>query len=106
MNILFISWFFPPGNDVAALRTGAIARHLIGAGLAVHVLTAARAHSDNSLEVPVPEAVVSRAAWFDIDRFRMAEAPGAGAPSASVAAKAKKSAFPALSNFRTNITHI
>jgi glycosyltransferase involved in cell wall biosynthesis len=107
MNILFISWFFPPANDVAALRTGAVARYLLDAGHKVHVLTALREHPDRSLAVPIPEEMISRTAWFDIDKFRMASPPVAeSSPKGAGSAKAAKAGFPRLSDFRINLTHI
>jgi len=71
MQILLISWYFPPGNDVAALRTGAMAEYLEKAGHVVHVLTADRDHADASLAVPLPESRVTRTRWFDVDHRRI-----------------------------------
>jgi glycosyltransferase involved in cell wall biosynthesis len=118
MNILFVTWFFPPVNDVAALRTGAMARRLMDDGHQVHVLTAARAHADRSLPVPICESAITRTPWFDIDRFGMAPAPGderAAAPALSAPAasasstpakKKRKGPFSNLSALRSDLTHI
>jgi glycosyltransferase involved in cell wall biosynthesis len=75
MNILLITWYFPPGNDVAALRTGAMAKHLELRGHRVQVLTSDRFHSDSSLAVPVDESSITRTRWFDIDDRRMMPQP-------------------------------
>jgi hypothetical protein len=32
MKILILSWYFPPANDIAALRIGKLAEHLRDAG--------------------------------------------------------------------------
>ena len=71
MRILLISWYFPPGNDVAALRTGAMAEYLESAGHVVHVLTADRDHVDPSLKVPVADSKITRTRWFDVDHRKM-----------------------------------
>ncbi|HEY1615636.1 MAG TPA: glycosyltransferase [Rhizomicrobium sp.] len=68
MKILLVSWYFPPANDVAALRTGALAQFLHDRGHAVRVLTAARPHSDKSLNVPIPQEFVTCTHYIDADR--------------------------------------
>jgi glycosyltransferase involved in cell wall biosynthesis len=90
MQILLISWYFPPGNDVAALRTGAMAEYLEKAGHIVHVLTADREHSDSSLAVPISESRITRTRWFDVDHRRIMPRPGADAPATSSSPAAKK----------------
>jgi glycosyltransferase involved in cell wall biosynthesis len=89
MKILLISWYFPPGNDVAALRTGAMAEYLEKAGHVVHVLTADRDHADASLIVPVAESRVTRTRWFDIDHRRTMPRLTASVDAASPAVKKK-----------------
>src|SRR5579871_6034973 len=76
MNILLISWYFPPVNDVAALRTGALADFLTRRGHNVFVLTAARQGNDESLTIPLPPERVIRTDWFDIDHLRIERAAG------------------------------
>ena len=71
MKILLISWYFPPVNDVAALRTGALADFLHKRGHEVYVLTAARNSSDKSLTIPLPPKQIIRTDWFNIDRLRV-----------------------------------
>ena len=77
MKILLVTWYFPPLNDVAALRTGAMAKFLEGRGHTVHVLTAARIGRDASLNIPLPEEQVIRTAWFDVDRLKYMHAESA-----------------------------
>ena len=74
MKILLISWYFPPVNDVAALRTGAIAAFLHEKGHQVFVITAERRTADESLTVPLPAERIVRTPWFDINRMRRADA--------------------------------
>lgn len=80
MRILIVSWYFPPANDVAALRTGAIAGYLAERGNDVFVVTAARRSTDESLAVPLPANHVIRTRWFDVDTMRLAHtaAPPSG----------------------------
>jgi glycosyltransferase involved in cell wall biosynthesis len=69
MRVLLIAWYFPPHNDVGALRTGAFARFLRANGHDVHVLTAVRAASDNSLQIPIDPDGITRTPWFDVDTW-------------------------------------
>jgi glycosyltransferase involved in cell wall biosynthesis len=68
MNILVISWYFPPANDVAALRVGKLVQYLHERGHSVWVLTGKRSHPDESLPVPLPTDRIIRAPWFDVDQ--------------------------------------
>src|SRR6185437_16291965 len=70
MKILLVSWYFPPVNDVGALRMSGMASYFQAAGHDVHVLTAARAHRDMSLATDLPAGNVVRTPWFDVDNFR------------------------------------
>ena len=70
MRILLISWYFPPANDVAALRVGKLAEFLAGAGHDVWVLTGEREHADESLSVALPPERIIRVPWFDVQRLR------------------------------------
>ena len=70
MRILILSWYFPPANDVAALRVGKLAEYLQASGHDVFVLTGSREHPDQSLPQPLPSARVQRTAWFDVQRLR------------------------------------
>jgi hypothetical protein len=70
VNILLISWYFPPANDVGALRIGKIADYLLQQGNKVQVLTSIRAHCDNSLGTVLTQDQITRTHWFDVDTFR------------------------------------
>ena len=75
MKVLILSWYFPPANDVAALRVGKLAEYLHGAGHEVSVLTSARDHSDQSLPLSLPSNRVLRTSWFDVQHLRFHRAP-------------------------------
>jgi glycosyltransferase involved in cell wall biosynthesis len=62
MRILVLSWYFPPRNTIAGLRVGKMAAWLAGRGHDVHVLTAADAGDDTSLEVELPDSCITRVA--------------------------------------------
>jgi glycosyltransferase involved in cell wall biosynthesis len=70
MRILLVSWYFPPANDVAALRVGKLADYLESSGHEVWVLTGAREHADESLAVALPPERILRVPWFDVQRLR------------------------------------
>ena len=70
MKILFISWYCPPANDVAALRVGKLAEYLQGSGHDVWILTGSRDHPDQSLSLSLPPERVLRTSWFDIQQLR------------------------------------
>ena len=71
MRILLISWYFPPANDVAALRVGRMVEYLRAAGHDVWILTSDSIHADKSLPVPAPPEQILRTAWFDIDQLAL-----------------------------------
>ena len=70
MKILLVTWYFPPLNDVAAVRTGAMAEFLQQAGHEVRVVTAARA-GDASMVVPLTDDRIVRTSWFDVDTLQL-----------------------------------
>jgi len=70
MKILLVSWYFPPINDVAAVRTGAMAEYFRKQGHDVVVLTAARV-GDASLALPTTPDKIRRTRWFDVDALRV-----------------------------------
>lgn len=86
MKILVISWYFPPGNDIGAVRVGKLAEYLQEQGHDVRVLTGARKHKDESLPIPLPTERILRVPWFDVDRltprfWRSKPANKSGAPA-------------------------
>lgn len=67
MKILLISWYFPPTNDIGAIRIARLAEFLRDQGHDVQVLTGNRANPDRSLSTRFPESRVSRTPWFDVN---------------------------------------
>jgi len=114
MRILLVTWYFPPTNEVAALRTGATARYLTERGHQVHVLTAKRNEPDISLQVPLPEDHIVRTRWLDIDRLKImpTSAPRAQLTQAkqTLSQKARRAHFARLRAFASdtylNLVHI
>ena len=69
MKILVLSWYFPPGNDIGAIRVARTAEFLQRAGHDVWVLTGDRAHTDKSLATSLPTDRIVQTPWFDVDRL-------------------------------------
>src|SRR5580704_1810809 len=67
MNILLVSWYFPPANEIGAIRVGKMAEDMLRRGHDVRVLTAVQTTSDNSLTSAFPESRVVRTSWIDVD---------------------------------------
>lgn len=61
MNILIVSYYFPPMNSVASLRIYSWARTWTDLGHAVTVLTAPKPHNDNLLQVKIDDIEVIEA---------------------------------------------
>jgi glycosyltransferase involved in cell wall biosynthesis len=85
MKILLIFWYFPPLNDVGAIRASKMAEFLHDAGHTVHVLTAARQSNDTSLTTTLPEDHITRTSWYNVDHIgvRLRRRDNAAAESAS-----------------------
>jgi Glycosyltransferase Family 4/Glycosyl transferases group 1 len=66
MKILVISWYFPPGNDIGAIRVARTAEYLRDLGHDIWVLTAERSHADTSLETTLASEQIIRTRWFDV----------------------------------------
>jgi len=113
MKILLVTWYFPPLNDVAAVRTGAMAQFLQQAGHDVYVVTAARA-GDASMAVPLSEDRIVRTSWLDVDAFRIRSNrkgyPAQMAPLTSTARARRNKPFARLRAAATdtfaNLVHI
>lgn len=67
MNILLVSWYFPPANEIGAIRVGKMAEDMLRRGHDVRVLTAGQTTSDNSLASTFPEDRIVRTSWIDVD---------------------------------------
>ena len=109
MKILLISWYFPPANDVAALRVGALAKFLMERGHEVFVVTAARRTGDESLAVPLAAERIVRTPWFDMDRMRQANtmAVPRQAPPQSAANRKKFAGLRArATSMYSNLIHV
>ena len=85
MRVLLVTWYFPPYNDVGALRTGALAQYLANGGHEVQVLTAARAAADGSLSIPIAFDRITRTSWFDVDTWSFQPRGNARDPNSRVA---------------------
>jgi len=92
MRILIVSRYFPPANTMAAVRLGKLARHLVGSGHDVRVLTEPADAGDLSLPVELDAARIDRVAIRQRNGLprragrrsvsRLETAPGAVSPSA------------------------
>lgn len=69
MRVLLIAWYFPPYNDVGALRSAAFARYLDSHGHDVQVLSAERGTADTSLPIPIDPKRVTNTPMFDVDTW-------------------------------------
>lgn len=67
MKILFVCWYFPPSNTIAAVRLGKFAKYLRKAGNDIRVLTARDQPYAATLPVEVPSDLVVRTGWWDIN---------------------------------------
>ena len=102
MKILLVSWYFPPSNTIAAVRLGKLAKHLIGRGHEVRVLTSANAPYPETLLVEIDTNLIHRASWKDVTSFpdwmgrlaRRKKAAPLPAPQSSVAMLESANATP------------
>lgn len=69
MKILVVSYFFPPGNAIGAVRVGKMAKCLQASGHEVRVLTAEDDTLPQTLPLEVPPEVVSRSAAWNINKL-------------------------------------
>jgi glycosyltransferase involved in cell wall biosynthesis len=67
VKILFLAFYFPPYNNIGAVRAGKLARHWHERGVELKVLSAAPQPYDPTLSLEVPEALVSRTRWLDVN---------------------------------------
>lgn len=70
MKILFIAWYFPPSNTIAAVRLGKLAKFLTRFGHDVRVITARDAPYAATLPVEIAESRIYRTAWTDINAYQ------------------------------------
>lgn len=70
MKILFIAWYFPPSNTIAAVRLGKLAKFLTQSGHDIRVVTARGTPYAATLPVEIPESRIYRTAWTDINAYQ------------------------------------
>ena len=69
MKILIVSYFFPPGNAIGAVRVGKLAKYLHARGHDIRVLAAEDDTLPPTLPLEVPLDVVSRTAAWQINKL-------------------------------------
>lgn len=67
MKVLFVCWYFPPSNTIAAVRLGKFAKYLEKAGNDVRVLTARDQPYAPTLPVEIPTEHIIRTDWWDVN---------------------------------------
>lgn len=97
MKILFIAWYFPPSNTIAAVRLGKLAKFLTQSGHDVRVVTPDEVPYAATLPVEIPQERVYATAWTDINAYpSRAKATvrrllgGSGTPAAAGAAASRE----------------
>src|SRR3546814_6100522 len=94
--ILFVAWYFPPSNTIAAVRLGKLAKFLTRAAHDVRVLTPEDVPYAPTLPVEIPQGRIYRTAWTDVNAFpsrvkaRLAAVLHAGAPRQAAPAPADR----------------
>jgi len=68
LRILLVSWYFPPGNAIGALRSGKLAKYLIEQRHDVRVLTARSATLAQTLPLEISRERIAYAGTIDINR--------------------------------------
>lgn len=71
MNILIISFCFPPYNVVGSLRTGKMAKYLHRMGHDVRVVAAADPSFPQTMPLEIPRRIVQYSKWLDINAPRL-----------------------------------
>jgi len=67
MRILILSWYFPPINEIGAVRVGKLAEYLHDQGHEVWVVSGRREAEDQSLTLALPPERVIRTDWINLD---------------------------------------
>ena len=67
MKILLVSWYFPPSNTIGAVRLGGLVRYLRSCGHDLRVVTCKDPPYRQTLHQDIPQEIVSRAKWLDIN---------------------------------------
>jgi len=67
LKLLFVTWYFPPSNTIAAVRLGKLAKYIIARGHDVRVLTIENSPYRQGLPVAVPPERIFRTTWRDVN---------------------------------------
>ena len=67
MKILIVSYFFPPFNQVGAVRVGKYAKYLTRMGHDVHILACEDLPLPDTLQVEIDASQITRTRWFDVN---------------------------------------
>lgn len=67
MRILIISYFFPPYNNIGAVRVGKLAEYWLRAGHDVRIVTAADQPTPANLSMDLPEDRITYTAWINVN---------------------------------------
>ena len=67
MNILFVSWYFPPVNAIGAVRTGKLARFLIERGHEVAVVAGTKWNLPETMPLDFPMERLAYARSYDVN---------------------------------------
>jgi len=68
MRILILSFYFPPYNNIAAVRVGKTSRYLLTFGHEVRVVTADRQPFQQSLALEIPSERVRYTSWINVKK--------------------------------------
>lgn len=119
MRILILSWYFPPINEIGAVRVGKLAEYLHDQGHEVWVVTSRREAEDQSLTLALPPERVIHTDWINLDYvsspwewFRKPKPKGTaavakpGAAASSAAAPVAKVVRPTTAEFGESLRGI
>ena len=68
MRILIVSFYFPPYNNIAAVRIGKTAKYLVTFGHEVRVVTAKRQPFQQTLALEIPSETVRYTSWINLKK--------------------------------------
>ena len=68
MRILIVSFYFPPYNNIAAVRIGKTAKYLVTFGHEVRVVTAKRQPFQHTLALEIPSESVRYTNWINLKK--------------------------------------
>jgi glycosyltransferase involved in cell wall biosynthesis len=66
-RLLVVSWYFPPGNTIGAVRVGKLAKYLHDNAIDFRVLTASRWELPETLPLEIPADHVISTPWTDVN---------------------------------------